>query len=118
MERLVKNCKIVFANVAFPIRPILREHWANFSEILRVHGPAVEIAFSKLDAHGFTTSGIKTKFCSAPIQHGIHLPDVWLVIDHTAIDLDPSVGLERHVLCADHHLSRDSVAFQQTRSRG
>src|SRR5260370_473532 len=54
---------------------------------------------------------------SASIENGVHFRRVRLVVDHAAIDFDPRVGFERHLLSADDHLPRYTV-FLQKASRG
>ena len=41
-----------------------------------------------------TVDHLSWRRVSAPIEHGIHLPQVRLVIYHTAIDFDPGMRLE------------------------
>src|SRR6266550_4195421 len=54
---------------------------------------------------------------SAPIENAVHFRSVRFVVDYAAVDFDPRVGLERHLLRANHQLRRDT-AFPQKASRG
>src|SRR5207245_10322104 len=56
---------------------------------------------------------------SAAIEDCVHFRGVWLVVDHTPADFDPGVGLERHLLRANHQLRRDTIVLEEaSRGRG
>jgi len=50
-----------------------------------------------------------------PVEHTIHFWRIRFVVDNAAIDFDPSVGLERHLLRTDDHPSGYTVPFQKAR---
>src|SRR5205809_806988 len=52
---------------------------------------------------------------SAPIENRVHFRHVRFVVDDAATDFDPRVGLERHLLRANHQLRRHAVFLQETR---
>lgn len=113
MESAIDDSYVVFADVAFAVRPITCKHRANPVDVRGIYGFAIEIALPKLNANGSLPSTVVLPFL-ALIEHGIHLPHVGLVIDNSAFDLNPCVCLERHLLSADHHLGTDAVSLQQT----
>src|SRR6267378_5643443 len=55
---------------------------------------------------------------SAPIKYGVHFRGVRLVVYHAAVDFDPCVGFEGHLLSANNHLRWDTVFLQKASSGG
>jgi hypothetical protein len=102
VEGAIEDANVIPAEVAFPVRSIRREHRANFVEIFGIDRLAVEIALAKLSAHGLDLFQFR-RFL-ALVQHGIHLPHIGLVIHHAAIDFDPGMSPEGHLLGAKNHL--------------
>jgi hypothetical protein len=58
VEGAINDANVAIANVTLSIRPVRSEKRANLIETVGIHGFAVEIAYSKLGAHEFTTAGI------------------------------------------------------------
>ncbi len=82
------------------IRSVRSQNCADFFDIARCRWLAFEIPSSKLDAHDFFS------FCFgcflASVEHSIHFLRIRLVVDHVAIDFDPGMSLERHLLRTDN----------------
>src|SRR5690242_13894891 len=50
---------------------------------------------------------------STTIEFRVHLRRIRFVVYDAAVDFDPGVRLERHLLCAEDHLRRNSVRLEQ-----
>src|SRR5438034_3300105 len=52
---------------------------------------------------------------STPVEHSKHFRYIRLVVDYAAIDFNPRVGLKRHLLRTNDHLSAYAGSFQKAR---
>jgi hypothetical protein len=64
-----------------------------------------------LNAHDCFLTG------SAPIEGQIRVLDVRLVVDHTAVNFHPGVGLEGELLCTDDEMGGNARSLEQASGR-
>src|ERR1700742_2529856 len=113
MKSAIKNREVVFADGTFSVWSVRCEHGAGGFEIARINWLAIEIASTELNAHCVTSFKRKPL---TPIEHGVLLPHICFVVAYAAVDFDPGVCLEWHLLGPKDHLGGHSGAFQEARS--
>src|SRR5580704_7048975 len=116
VESSPKNTDTVLKMRVAEVRPV-RSNGGGYSlKLFNWSGLAIEAPSSKLGTHTGSLRGFHA-WRLAPVENGVHLRDVGFVVHDQAIDFDPSVSFEGHLLCADNHPGRDAVAFQQAGRR-
>jgi hypothetical protein len=79
-----------------------------------VDRPAINIPFTKLDAHTMFPSRLPL---SAPFEYSVELDRGWLFIHHSARNLEPRVGFERQLLNSDDQFRPNPKLPKENRGR-
>src|SRR5437879_997233 len=82
---------------------------AHFLDILWSAWLPIEIPSTELNAHTLLPFPLL-----ASVDDCEYFRHIYLVVHHVAFDFDPSVGLERHLLRANDHVSGYAIPLQKT----